>query len=216
MLRFPASQHRAPLRLLGVAALFSGAALVAHITTGISLPGALLMTSAAVATTCIVVWRRTSPGARMVLRRVVAIGAVSGVAATGVYDLSKAALSSFDSSSYNPFETIRVFGTLLTGGTPSVVAAYAVGALYHLLNGTAFGVAFCLLFGRRGALAGIAWALGLECLQLTLYPGWLGIRQYREFMQFSTLGHVCYGAVLGVMCRRLLSTLAAVSSGSSR
>jgi hypothetical protein len=196
--------RRAPIWLLGVGALFSGAALVAHITTGISLPLALVLTGGLVTATCVIVWRHASTGARAVLRRGITAGAISGATATVAYDLSKAALSHFDSSTYNPFEAIRVFGTLLTGGATSAVANYVTGGAYHLLNGTAFGVAFAVLLGRRGAIAGIAWGLGLECFQLTLYPGWLGIRQYREFVQYSALGHVCYGAVLGLVCRHLL------------
>jgi hypothetical protein len=65
--------------------------------------------------------------------------------------------------------------------------------------------------GARGARAGVAWGLFLELFQLTLYPGWLDIRLYREFAMISSLGHVVYGLVLGAGTRRLLARPDAVA-----
>jgi hypothetical protein len=33
----------------------------------------------------------------------------------------------------------------------------------------------------------------------TLYPSWLRIQQFGEFLQVSALGHVVYGSVLGLV-----------------
>ena len=191
------------LRLLFAGcALFSGAALLGHILVGARLPAVLAALAVFVLMVIAVAWRRTPLALRPLLRRATRIGATAGILATIAYDGSKAIFSRLDQTHYNPFETIRVFGVLLSGSAnPSI--AYPVGAAYHLLNGTAFGVAFCLLLGRRGVVAGIAWGLGLEFFQLWLYPDWLGIRLYGEFVQYSVLGHVVYGTVLGTTTRRL-------------
>jgi hypothetical protein len=194
--------HRAQLALFACA-LFSGVALLSHIATGVSLPVALATLAAIVVASSLFVWRRTPPQRRVVLQRLVTTGARAGVVATIAYDSSKFVLSKLDPTPYNPFEMMRIFGALLTGSTSRAIVLPA-GIAYHLLNGTAFGVAFCILFGSRGVVAGIAWGLGLEFFQVALYPGWLGINMYREFVQFSVLGHVVYGIVLGFMCRQSL------------
>ncbi len=189
--------------IVAAAALFSGVALLSHIVFALSLPLAAAVMGGIVAVVCAVTWRQTPVQARDLLKRLVIKGAVAGLIATGAYDTSKALLSRFDPSPYNPFEVIFVFGMLLTNAKAPVLV-YAAGAAFHLFNGVAFGVSFCMLLGRRGILSGIAWGLALECFQLSLYPGWLGITFYREFAQISALGHVVYGAVLGELCRRAL------------
>jgi hypothetical protein len=186
---------------LGVGALFSGAALLAHILAGIALPLALALTATLLAVLARVAWRRTAPAERRLLLRRAGVGVVCGVAATLAYDVAKHALSLLDPSPYNPFEAIRIFGILLTGPAAPAGLSLVAGIAFHLLNGIAFGVAFCFLFGRRGVLAGIGWGLFLELFQLTLYPGWLDIRFYEEFARVSALSHVIYGAVLGLGCR---------------
>jgi hypothetical protein len=65
---------------------------------------------------------------------------------------------------------------------------------------------YCVLFGRRGVPGGIAWGVFLEAFQLTLFPGWLDIRAYREFVQISALSHIVYGATLGFLCKRAWQT----------
>jgi hypothetical protein len=198
------SDPRTTRSVFSGSALFSGAALVAHIRTGVSLPLALLFLGAVVAVAIRSVWRRANPATRLILRRLTLVGAVAGAIATLAYDVSKMLLSRLDRTTYNPFEAVRVFGVLLTGSrSPSL--AYPAGMAFHLVNGTAFGIAFCILFGRRGVVAGIAWGLFLELFQLTLYPGWLDIRAYQEFVQISAFGHVVYGTVLGLMCRHWLT-----------
>ena len=190
--------------VIGGAGLFSGAALLMHIFRGGSLRASLALTSGAAFVGAAAAWRRTPLAARPALRRTALVGSGVGVVATVAYDASKAVLSRLDPSPYNPFEVLRVFGALLAGPAASPAARLAWGAAFHALNGTCFGIAFCILLGRRGAVAGVAWGLGLEICQLTLYPGWLDIRFYREFAMISSLGHVVYGLVLGIGARRFL------------
>ena len=188
-------------RSLGIFALFSGAALVTHIVSGFSLRLALGLAAAIVVLGVGLRWRRASPELRARMVRVSQVGLLAGLLATMVYDLSKFVLSRWDDSPYNPFELIRAFGLLLAGSSSPTTLVYSAGAAFHLLNGLFFGVAFCFFFGRRGVIAGVAWGFFLELFQLTLYPGWLNIGFYSEFVQISALSHLAYGAVLGLFCK---------------
>lgn len=132
------------------------------------------------------------------------IGVAAGIIATVGYDLSKYALSQWDRSPYDPFEAIRIFGVLLAGSAAPAAIIITAGVAYHVLNGVTFAVAFCFLFGERGVTVGILWGLFLETFQLALFPGWLDMRFFQEFLQISFLAHVVYGAILGLVCRHQL------------
>lgn len=188
-------------RVFGVATLSGGAALVIHILSGISLRLGLAVAAAALAGAGRSVWRRASTTQRGHLRRALNVGVISGLVATAVYDLTRTLLSQLDTSPYDPFEAVRMFGVVLVGPSAPQALGYAAGTGFHLVNGVAFAVAFCLLFGPRGVVAGIGWGLFLELFQITLYPGWLDIQAYREFAQISALSHVAYGATLGTVSR---------------
>jgi hypothetical protein len=135
-------------------------------------------------------------------------GVRAGLAATAAYDVTRLALVQLLSLKVSPFAALPIFGQLLVGQSAGSAAGTAAGVAYHLANGLGFGTAYTLLLGRRGVLTGIAFALGLEALMLTFYPGWLDIRAVGEFVSMSMLGHVAYGAVLGWLARRM--------TGSSR
>ncbi len=169
-----------------------------------SLRLALLFTAALLVLAITLIARRSTPKGRERLRRLAIAGVIAGVIATICYDGAKYGLSRLTPTHYNPFEAIRAFGILLAGSTAAPAVIYSAGTAFHALNGVSFGVAFCLLFRRRTLLSGIAWGLFLELFQLTLYPGWLDIRSYTEFMQISLLSHVVYGAVLSLVSRWLL------------
>jgi hypothetical protein len=203
-------------KILGFGMLFSGAALVVHILTGISLHFTLALAATLLACAAGLIWRRATVDQRRRLGKIARLGLLSGVLATIAYDATKFALSQLDPSPYNPFEATRVFGLLLAGQSAPVPAIYAVGTAFHLLNGVAFATAFCFLFGRRSSIwAGVAWGLFLEMFQLTLYPGWLSVKFLSEFMQISALSHVAYGSVLGLSARYGLgSDLARTGKGS--
>lgn len=200
--------------LVGLAALFSGAALLATIIGGMDLRVSLAVTTAiGLGIFAVIVGRASREGRRLLLRLAFA-GSVGGLIATLAYDSSRYLLSQFDPSPYNPFEAITAFGTLLAGGTAGAEWTMAVGASFHALNGVMFGVSYCLFFGRWGAVSlrralvtGIGWGLFLELFQVTLYPGWLNISAYAEFATISAAGHLVYGAVLGLACRSLLRRL---------
>jgi hypothetical protein len=192
-------------------AMFSGIALLIYILAGVSLVLALGFTTTAMVAGFIFVMVMSSADERRRIVRTIVVAAGAGFLATIAYDTSKAVLSQLDPSPYNPFEVVRIFGGLIVGTDADPTLIMVAGAAFHLLNGTAFGVAYAFLFARGGqttwrrALAtGVGWGLFLETFQLTLYPGWLDIRFYAEFATISALGHVVYGATLGSLARKLL------------
>lgn len=192
--------------------MFSGVSLLLNILAGISLPLALGFSSIVVLALMVSVLRSAGPAGRRWIRRTIAVGTVSGVAATISYDVAKSVLSLLDPSPYNPFEAIRVFGRLLLGPTASATVVMAAGSGLHLLNGVCFAVAYTLLVApgggstwARAGTYGVGWALFLETFQLTLYPGWLNVRFYTEFATISALSHVMYGLTLATMTRLMLS-----------
>jgi hypothetical protein len=197
--------------LLGLAALFSGAALLAHILFGVSLLLGLLVIGAGAAALAALATRQMTRSERRRTRSIVLAGCAAGIVATIGYDAAKTVLSQLDPSPFDPFEATRAFGFLLLGDQGPPIAREAAGVGLHLLNGTAFGVAFTILFAREGRLSvsravlyGVGWGLFLELFQLTLYPGWLDIRTYREFATITALSHVVYGGTLGLVGRWFL------------
>jgi hypothetical protein len=191
-------------RIVGAAALFSGAALVAHILSGISLRLTLAFTATLLLLAIVLIARRGGLQERLLVRRKLLAAVAAGIAATATYDASKFALSYGTTGFYNPFEAIRVFGTLLAGPSASPAAVLGAGTAFHVLNGVSFGVAFCFLFRRWSILHGIGWGLFLEAFQVALFPGWLDIRAYQEFVRISAVAHLVYGATLSVVARVLM------------
>lgn len=198
---------------IGLAAGFSGLAVVTTILTGIPL---LLVEGAMVLiplTFVIVVVRRTPRPIVLEIWRVVRAGLLAGFAASIVYDVARTTLSIFDPSPYNPFEAIRQFGLGTVGADAPPALVLGAGFVIHFLNGTTFGVIYAIFAGRHvrslraALLTGFAWGFTLEFIQSILYPGWLGIPNVvlDEFLVISGLGHLAYGGTLGLGVRRLLA-----------
>jgi hypothetical protein len=182
----------------------TGAALVVHILARVDLRVGLSVAFVMIVGAFWWADHRASPGDRKAFRQRAQAGAVAGVVATLAYDISRSVLSYFDPSPYNPFEALPRFGELLVGQGAAPALLFAVGGAIHAINGIAFGIAFALLIRPASVLTGMVWGLGLEAFQLTLYPGWLDIRAFREFTQISAIGHLVYGATLGNLVTRQL------------
>jgi hypothetical protein len=189
------------LRLAGVLALASGAALLVHILAGISLGLALLAALVIVALAGTVLWLQLSPAARIELRRRAGAGALAGIAGTIAYDGVRFLLVTLLHWTFWPFDVYPIFGEAIGGTALTGTQALIIGTLYHYTNGVMFAVAYTILFGTVGWWAGILWALGLEALMLSVYPGWLHPKAFGEFVSVSMLGHVAYGAVIGSLGR---------------
>lgn len=186
--------------LLALTALGSGVSLVFAIVFGAPLAWSLLLLAAAAVSLVGFRWSHSDAASRLHLRRRLSTGLVAGLAATAAYDVSRLALVQVGGLRVSPFKALPLFGQLLVGvDSPPSVALFA-GAAYHLLNGVAFATAYCLLLGGRDWRLGILWALGLEAAMLAVYPGWLDLGNVLgEFAAMSILGHVAYGAVLGLV-----------------
>jgi hypothetical protein len=196
---------------VGLAAGFSGVAMLTYILTPISVIAAEIgFAVVAVIVLVHLVRRAPEPLLREVARSARA-GIAAGAVATLAYDASRTVLSLFDPLPYQPFEAISRFGlgVLPAGSDPRLVLG--VGFVIHMVNGCSFGVIFAMfardrLVTARSALAsGMVWGVVLELVQSILYPGWLGITTtLKEFLVISGAGHLVYGATLGIGVRGLL------------
>lgn len=193
-----------------LAAGFSGLAVLATILGNVALLVAELLAAFGASVLLLVLIKRTPRPIVVSIARVAITGALAGIVATGVYDVTRTVLSLLDPSPYSPFEALRRFGLgVLPIGSASE-AVFVAGFAVHLLNGASFGVMYAMLAQGRvkrmriAAASGVAWGLILELIQSILYPGWLGITTViKEFLVISGLGHVAYGATLGLAFRRL-------------
>ncbi len=188
----------------GTLFLVSGVALLVYVFAGVSLALGLAIGLVVVVTAARIVWRTANDRQRARLAVAVTAGAVSGGIATGAYDLSRFLLINITGIQFWPFDIFEIFGRALLGPNTHGPAVALAGLGYHLLNGVAFGVAYTVWFGRRGIVAGVLFALGLEFLMVMVYPGWLNITRTSEFLSVSIVGHLVYGAVLGGTARFLL------------
>lgn len=186
--------------VLGVGALFSGAALVTTLLTHAPLSLTLGILFGFVA---VMGGRRLSDlpdEARGTVRRRAATGLLAGLVGVAAYDLTRVILVHVLHYQLDPFGTWPIFGQLIIGGDRGT-AQWIVGAAYHYLNGVMFAVALCMLLPGRLWLFGVAWALGLEAFTLTFYPGWLNLHDIvlQEFTVVSMGGHVAYGTTIGIV-----------------
>ena len=146
--------------VLGCAAMSSGGALVATILTRTPLWVTLLLFAIYGFLTGAFVWSRAATAERPNILRRLRIGCIAGVTATAAMDGWRLLLIVvIQFSVYSPFETFVLFGRSIAGPGLTHEAAFWVGAIYHCLNGTLFGVAYTFILGRRHWSFGIAFAL---------------------------------------------------------
>jgi hypothetical protein len=207
-----------PLRVAVVGAavaLCTGAGLVAYFVSGLSLPIGIGLAFVVSATVGVIVWRRLDAGQRTSARQRAWAGLRAGLVATVAYDVTRFAVVAIFHLHVKPYAAIPLFGQLLINVPADTGAALVVGLFYHVTNGACFAIAYTMLAGTRGVLAGIGFALVLEAFMLTFYPGWLNVQAIGEFFSMTILGHVAYGATLGGLSRRLLSGPRTVSGPAS-
>jgi hypothetical protein len=198
-----------PTRIIAAPFLATGAALVAYICTGVSLPLGILGTFCAAMLVAAIVWRRLPPPARAGARARIARGAVAGVLATGAYDLCRLITVEVFGFTFWPFDIFTRFGRLLVGDSAPSVVVTVVGTAYHYTNGIGFGIAYVLFVRHPRIRTGLVWAAVLETFMVSLYPGWLDLKALDEFVSVATTGHIAYGVVLGSVSRALLTRLPA-------
>jgi hypothetical protein len=201
--------------LLVALPLATGAALLVHLAISVALPLGIGLSFAGAIGLAALTWRRLSPELRVALRRRAILGIGIGVVSTLAYDATRLVLVWAVGFQFNPLETIRVFGQLLVGPSQPAALVFAAGALYHGANGIGFATALLLFVRRPGLRHGLAWAFILEAIMVSLYPGWLNLAAVDEFVSVSVVGHVVYGATLGILARRLVGT-DALNRGSNQ
>lgn len=199
------SQVKKTQLLLSIAAMASGIALVVAVLTETSLGLMLLLLGSMAFFTFALKWRRAARDERKIIKQKLLVGLAAGLIATAAYDLSRLIIMTVFDMNVSPFKAFPIFGQLIAGENISTRVAYLVGTIYHLLNGIFFTIAYCFAFGRRHWSYGVLWALGLEVAMLALYPAWLNLEGVmREFTIMSVVGHVAYGATLGLLCQKWL------------
>jgi hypothetical protein len=210
----PQATRRRVVLVAGAAALFSGVALLGQLLAGIALPLGLGFSLILLVVAVVIIARIVDVDMRRRMLRVTATAAVIGFVATLAYDASRGVFARIDPSGFDPYGALPIFGSLLLGDSASEGAMWIAGIGFHVTNGITFAIAYGFLFGERArrstraaVVTGVVWGVFLETFQLTLYPGWLNIKTYAEFVTISFLGHVVYGLTLGLLAHRYLPSL---------
>lgn len=109
-----------------------------------------------------------------------------------------------------PMDTPVLFGTVILGPGSDPDNIYAVGTLYHIINGASFGLIYGLVWGHqasnRAALkAGIGLLLVIELGMMTLPPmqpivGSFGIdHAWPQLFLITAAAHVAFGASMALI-----------------
>ena len=109
-----------------------------------------------------------------------------------------------------PMDTPVLIGTVILGPGSDPDAVYAVGLLYHVLNGASFGLIYGLIWGHqesnRAALkAGIGMLLAIELAMMTLPPmqpmvGAFGLdHSWPNLFLITLAAHVAFGTVMALI-----------------
>jgi hypothetical protein len=130
------------------------------------------------------------------------VGATGGFAATLAYDGFRWLLRAAGIFQYDGFRAIYIFGSWISGQPVASREASLAGWFYHFWNGVSFGAFYTLALGRGRVRTGVAYGLFMEACMLGLFPVFIRITNRADFIGLSLLGHLVYGAVLGVIAHR--------------
>ena len=132
------------------------------------------------------------------------VGFCAGLAATLVYDGVRFLVEHGHLFGYNGFVPILMFGSWITGQPTTSTAAKIAGWTYHYWNGATFGVIYTLALGRKRWWWGVGYGILMECCMLGLFPLFLRVTSKVDFIAVSMIGHLFYGAVLGLLAEKYL------------
>jgi hypothetical protein len=135
-----------------------------------------------------------------------AVGIWAGLVATVVYDGVRYLVEHAHPFGYSGFVPILMYGSWITTRPESTLAAHIAGWLYHYWNGATFGVIYALTFGKRAWGWGVGYGIIMECCMLGLFPFFLRVTNKIDFILISMIGHLAYGATLGVLAQRYLKS----------
>ena len=132
----------------------------------------------------------------------IAVGLIGGLIATLIYDAVRWILNRTVFTHYNSFTSIYIFGSWITGREISTPEAAVAGWTYHYWNGLSIALFYTLTFGRRHWLYAVGYALVMEAFMLGLFPFFVQVSDKFDFIALSMLGHLAYGAVLGLIAQK--------------
>ena len=130
------------------------------------------------------------------------VGVWGGIAGTIAYDFVRFILQQTHIFHYDGFAAILIFGSWITGKPTTTWQAGIAGWVYHYWNGISFGIFYLLLAGKRRWWYGVGYGLVMELCMLGLFPTFIRITNQIDFIVLSLIGHVGYGAALGVIGER--------------
>ena len=185
-----------------LAGLSSGAALMVSIIGGwpLSISVVFIVFPGLVALVAISASLRREQQALFLSR--LRVGLLAGALATAGYDGIRLLLEQLGLVPGHSFLAIPLFGTGLTGHPPTDLVAVVAGWAFHVTNGLGFAVAYTLVMAGRSWFFALAFALFLEVMMVSLYPGWLRVPLTKEFLSLTVAGHFVYGTTLGLIVRR--------------
>jgi hypothetical protein len=181
--------------------LSTGIGLLVHISARVSIYLSISLAAATGMTAIVMLWSKQDAAGRVYLKRRLSAGLWAGFAATLAYDLSRYAYVRLTGYDFDPFKAFPLFGKLLLPDGASRTSLWTAGTLYHAINGVGFAVAYVFIVRKPNAWNGIVWGYVLELFMISLYPGWLDIKVWQEFLVVSIFGHTAYGLTLGKIAK---------------
>jgi hypothetical protein len=131
-----------------------------------------------------------------------AVAAKAGVVATIAYDVVRFGVHATGLFGFDAFNSIRIFGSWITGQPSTTLPAQLAGWAFHVWNGLAFAFMFVLTFGRPKWWYGLIYGLVMEVIMLGIFPTFLPISDRPGFITISLIGHAAYGTTLGLIAER--------------
>jgi len=132
----------------------------------------------------------------------IVVGTLGGFAATIGYDLIRYGIQASHPWGYNGFVPILLFGHWITGAPTGSLPSIIAGWVYHYWNGVSFGIMYVMIFANRHWCFGVAYGVVMELCMLGLFPLFIPIKNPVGFVLISLIGHVFYGAILGLVAQR--------------
>lgn len=146
------------------------------------------------------------------LHRRLWVGVVGGVVLTMALDVVRVAGVHLG---YLP-DSVTMFGNLITGAAPMThptPGSYALGGLYHYLNGVSFALVYSIVFGRTRWWGPVAFAVLVPWVGMMLLPpmapmfGPFGLAKFgtvvNGYALDTLLAHVAMGLALAAVVRTL-------------
>src|SRR5215467_8028132 len=130
------------------------------------------------------------------------VGLIGGFLATVAYDVVRLAMRSTGLFHYDGFKAIYLFGSWISRTPVTTKQSAVAGWTYHYWNGLSFGILYMLTFGRARWWIGVLYGLFMEACMLGLFPFFILISDKVSFVVLSLVGHMFYGAVLGLVGQR--------------